>query len=494
MLYKNYLVFDIGASNGRSIVARFNGSNFDIEMIHWFENKPVYATGKLYWDILRLYSELKIGIQSSVKKYKNITSIGIDTWAGDFGFMGKDGKLISNPVHYRDNERNGAIADKFYKIISRKELFFLTGGYIIPSISVFHLYLLRIKNATELINADKFLMVPDIFNYFLTSKVNNEFTNITTSTMYEQKEKKISDKILNSIGVSKDIFPEMLMPGEKVGKISDDICRELEIRAIPVIAPATHDTASAIASIPVTGRNKSWAFISMGTWCVVGKETESPIINEEVYEADFANEGGIEGSNIFFKNLTGLWIIQKCREKWIEEKGKDITWDEIVELSSNSKPFQSFIDVDEPIFFQPQIDMPKIIQEYCRGKRQNIPEGIGEISRCLYESMVLKIRVNLYLLEKLTNKKIEILYLVSGGTKNRMLCKLIANVTEKPVILGFSEATAVGNFLMQLKGTGEIGTLEEARIISRDSSKIVYFEPEKKDRWDEEYEKYLKIL
>lgn len=495
MVDKNYLVFDIGASNGRAIAAKFNGSIFDIEMVHWFENRPVFATDKLYWDILRLYSEIKIGIQHSVKKLKNISSIGIDTFSGDHGFLDSNGKLISNPVHHRDRERNDTLlANKFFDIIPRKELFFMTGSYLISGICAYHLFLLKIKKATELENADKFLMMPDIFNYFLTGRSINEFTNITTTTLYDQKEKKMSDKILTSIGISKDIFPGMVSPGDKIGNISDEVCKELEIGTIPVIAPATHDTASAVASIPVTDKIKEWAFISIGTWCVVGKETKIPVINEKAYEVDYVNEGGTEDTNILFKNLAGLWIIQKCRQKWIEDKGKEITWEEIVKLSSDSKPFQSFINVDEPIFYQPQIDMPEIVRKYCKEKGQYIPASIGEISRCIYESMVLKIRVNICQLEELTNKKIEILYLMGGGTKNKLLCKWIANVTGKPVIIVYTEATAVGNFLMQLKGSGEIKNLAEARQISLDSSRIKCFEPEKKDLWDQVYDRYLKIL
>jgi len=493
MAYKNYLIFDFGASNGRAAVARFDGQKFDLETTHRFDNRPVYAAGALYWDILRLYSELKMGLQYSVKKYKNIISMGLDTWGADFGFIDKNGKLISNPVHYRDEKRSND-ANKLYKIISREELFKLTGAMINPIFDLFHLYSLKLRNATEFVNRDKFLTIPDIFNYFLTGETYNEYTRLTNSIMYNQKEKKWEDRIFDKLGLTKDIFPEIIMPGEKIGSISGDVCTELEIETMLVIAPVTHDTPSAVAGIPVADKNKNWAFISMGTWCIIGQETKSPIINDETMKAGFSNEGGAEGLNLFVKNITGLWIIQQCRERWIKDEGSDISWDEIVKMSFSAEAFKSFIDVDDPVFSKPQVDMPKVLQEYCKNRGQNIPEGIGEISRCIYESLAMKFRHDLDALEKLTGDKIELLHLVGGGIQNKLLCQWTADVTGSPVVAGPTETTSVGNLLMQLKGTGEIKTLEEGRKISLASSKVTSYQPKDKNRWDEAYSRYLKML
>ena len=493
MAYKNYLIFDFGASNGRAAVARFDGQKFDLETTHRFDNRPVYAAGTLYWDILRLYSELKMGLQYSVRKYKNIISMGLDTWGADFGFIDKNGKLISNPVHYRDEKRSND-ANKLYKIISREELFKLTGAMINPIFDLFHLYSLKLQHATEFVNRDKFLTIPDIFNYFLTGETYNEYTRLTNSIMYNQKEKKWEDRIFDKLGLTKDIFPEIIMPGEKIGSISGDVCTELEIETMPVIAPVTHDTPSAVAGIPVAGKNKNWAFISMGTWCIIGQETKSPIINYETMKAGFSNEGGAEGLNLFVKNITGLWIIQQCRERWIKDEGSDISWDEIVKMSFSAEAFKSFIDVDDPVFSKPQVDMPKVLQEYCKNRGQNIPEGIGEISRCIYESLAMKFRHDLDALEKLTGDRIELLHLVGGEIQNKLLCQWTADVTGSPVVAGPTETTSVGNLLMQLKGTGEIKTLEEGRKISLASSKVTSYQPKDKNRWDEAYSRYLKIL
>jgi len=493
MTYKNYLIFDFGASNGRAIVAKFNGKMFKIEVAHRFDNKSVYVFNTLYFDILMLFSELKIGILSSVKKYKNITSIGVDSWASDFGFIDKNGKLISNIVHYRDRKRHD-IAQKLFGIISKKELFELTGGILLTSLGIFHMYSLKLQNATELLNAYKFLMIPDMFNYFLTGELFNEFTNSTTTLLYNQKKKKWEDKILNKIGISKDIFCQNTMPGTKIGNTSKELCGKLEIKPISVIAPATHDSVSAVAGIPVINKENNWAFLSIGTWYVIGTEMVFPIINENVFKSGYANFGGVEGLNIFAKSVTGLWIIQQCRETWIKERGKNISWNEIVSKSLLSDPFRSFIDLNDPQFSKTQINMSGIIRKYCRDTGQYIQKDIGDISRCIYESIAMSIKHNLNLLEKLINKEIKLLQLVGGGTNNKLLCQWIADATGVLVSSGSPEATSIGNLLMQLKGTGEIDNLEQGREIAANSIKATYYKPINKESWDDVYERYLEIF
>ncbi|MBA7690994.1 L-Rhamnulokinase [subsurface metagenome] len=359
---------------------------------------------------------------------------------------------------------------------------------------LFHLYSLKMQNAPEFLNGDKFLTIPDILNYFLTGRTYNEYTRITTSIMYNQKEKRWEDRIFRRLNLPNDIFPDIIMPGNKIDNISSKLSSELEIKTIPVIAPAAHDTASAVAGIPVVSKNKNWSFISMGTWCVIGQETESPIINDQAFNAGFSNEGGAEGLNLFVKNITGLWIIQQCREKWIKDSSTSISWDEIVKLSSAAKPFKSFINVDDPVFAQHQVDMPETINKYCKDKGQALPESIGEISRCVYESLVMKFKYGLNELEKLTGIKIELLYIVGGGTKNKLLCQWIADATGIPAAAVLTETTSVGNLFMQLKASGEIRTLDEGRKISAKSSEVINYEPKDKNIWNESYNRYLKLL
>jgi len=493
MALKNYLVFDFGASSGRAIVAQFDGSKFKLEETHRFENRPVFAAGTLYWDILRLYADLKTGILASVKLFKNIESLGIDTWGVDFGLLDKNGKIISNPHHYRDDGRAKA-AEAFSKVFPTEKLFELTGGLILSIMSVYHLYNLKINKAIELPNADKFLMMPDLFNYFLTGNIFNEFTDATTTILYDQKNKKWSDSILNKLGVSKDIFPEIIQPGSKVGDLQKSVLDELEISNIPVIAPASHDSASAETGIPLVDSKKNWAFVSMGTWLVQGVETSEPIITPEAFSAGYGNEGGCEGRNLFVKNINGLWIIQQCMAKWRKDKGENIAWPEIDLIYPLAKPFGSMINVDDPVFLPTSVDMSKVIAGYCKDRGQNIPTGIGEVSRCFYESLVFKIRFNVELTEKLIGKKIELMQLVGGGTNNKLICQWISDALGIPVAAGPTETTAVGNLIMQMKANGEIKDVNEGRTICANSSNVLLYEPKDKSPWDDAYEKYLKIL
>ncbi len=493
MATKNYLIFDYGGSNGRSVVARFDGTKFKMEENHRFDNRPVSVMGTLYWDILRLYSELNIGIQSSVRKYKNITSISIDTWGADFGLIDSNGKLIANPVHYRD-ERRAIDSESLFKIISQKELFDLTGAWVLPLFDLFHLYSLKINNATELMYGDKFLSIADIFNYFLTGNTYNEFTRFSTSILYNQSENKIEESIFDRLDLPKDIFSPIIYPGNKIGNMSDKVARSLDIDPIPVIAPATHDTASSVAGIPVTVRDKNWAFLSTGTWFALGIETEVPLISDEIFKTLFSNQAGAEKIFNFVKNINGLWVIQQCREKWIRDKEEDISWDEIVKLSVAADPLVSFIDVEEGIFSEPQTDMPEVIRDYCKKTGQPVPGSIGEIARCAYESLALKCKYYFGFLERFGSRKIESFHLVGGGTKNKVLCQWISNSTVTPVIAGPAETTSLGNLLMQLKADGEIKDLEEGRKISLISSDTNRYEPEDKELWDEAYGKYLEVL
>ena len=486
------MIFDFGASNGRAIVAIFDGSKYELKIIHRFDNIEIMAIGTLYWDILQLYDNLLTGISLAVRKYKNISSIGIDTWGADCCFIDVNGKLLSNPISYRDEHRY-ADSDKLFDVISKKELFELTCGPVSPENDLFHLYSLKLRNALEISSGDKILSIADILNYLLTGRATNEFTRMTMGLMFNQRKRQLEEKILDRFGFPRDWFPEMVFPGENIGNISQEVCKGLEIETIPVIAPATHDTASAIAGIPVKD-DKNWAFISIGTWAIMGQRTEVQMVSDKILNAGFANEGGVEVPNIFMNEMVGLWIIQQCRDRWIKDTGKDITWDEIIEAAKSVKPFYAFIDISAEDFAQLQNNMPKFIQSHCKDRGQNVPEGIGEISRCIFESLAMRFRYNLSIMEKLTGQKNTILYIVGGGVQNKLLCQFIADALEMPVTAGPIEATSAGNLFMQLKGTGEISNLSEGRQISSNSSKIIDYEPKNKKVWGDAYERYLTIL
>ena len=496
MNFKKFLVFDFGASNGKASVANFNGRKFEIDVIHKFDNVPVMASGVLYWDILRLYNDLKTGIQIASKKYTDIVSIGVDAWGADFEIVDKNGKLISNPEHYRDLNRF-LIINELFDIISKRELFELTGGLVLPGVSsVFHMFELKKRNATQYLNAHKCLMIPDLFNYFLTGNMFNEYTEATTSVMLNQMTGNWEKKILDKLGFPADIFCDLIDPGTIIGCLQKSVANELEIEPISVVAPATHDTASAIAGFPILDRHRNSLLISMGTWGILVQETAKPVINSTVFETGFANEGGVEGTNLLLISINGLWIIQQCMNKWRKEYGQDFSWKDIDKIYPETTPFKTIINVSDSVFTPVSSDMNETLKRYCSEKSLTVPQTIGEVARTLYESLVLKIKNKIMDIETITTKKIDSIHIVGGGSNNRLFCQWLSDSTGLPLASGPSETTSIGNMLMLLKAAGEIKTLEEGRLISFNSSKIEYYEPRDDQRhsWEFNYEKYLKIL
>jgi len=493
MADKNYLILDFGASNGRGFLAKYDGEKFTLHEVHRFENKPVYAAGTLYWDFLRLYSELKLGILTGVNEERDVSGIGIDTWGVDFGLFDRDGGMIGNTVSYRDNRTIG-VMEKLFNIIPKEDIFKATGYQLLPIMSLFQIYAMKLKNSPVLDIAERFLMLPDIFNYYLTGVMVNEFTNATTSLLYSLEKRDWAWDLLKKLGIASRIFKKVIAPGTVVGEIQKSVRDEIEVCPIPVIAPATHDTASAVTGIPLKDKNKKWAVISIGTWGIMGIETRMPNLSMEALESGFASEGGVEEYYHFLKNVNGLWIIQECKKKWIKNIGKDISWDDIVMQASKARVFRSFLNVDEPSLVQPQLDMPAQIVNYFRGKNQPVPDGIGEFARCIYEGLAFRFRYNLEILEGLIGHKIELIHMVGGGTQNRLLCQFTANATGIEVVAGPSETTAIGNLLMQLKGTGEIKSLEEGRQIAINSSELSDYEPQDVGAWEEAYGRYLSVI
>ena len=474
MAVQNYLIFDFGASNGRGLVANYDGSKFGFDVLHRFDNVPVYLAGTIYWDFLRLFSDLKAGLAMAAKKYRDIKSMGIDTWGVDFGILDKNGALIANPVNYRDKHRNSMPA-KVYKIISARELQNITGCALASYYSLFNLYSLKIQDATEFNNAHKLLMMPDLFNYFLTGVAVNEYTDAHTSLMVNPFTAKWEPQILDRLGFPKDIFCEIVQPSSKVGDLQKSVCGELDISPISVIAPVTHDTPSAIAGIPVADKSKNTVFMSIGTWGVNVVELNAPLISDEVFKTGFANEAGAAGKTLLFKNFVGMWLFQQSREKWLKEVEGGLSWDDIMNLAKNTSTIKSFIDVDATEFVLAQTDMPATVREFCKKTGQKIPGSLMD-------------------LEKITGKKIGAMHMVGGGTKDVLLCQWMADATGLPVYAGPTETTSVGNLLMQLLAAGEIKSLDEGRQIALKSASIKNYAPTNTGYWNRIYEDFVKVL
>ncbi len=486
---KKYLIFDFGASHGRCIIAKFGGDKFSMEEIHEFENRPVQFAGSLYWDILRLVSEIKIGMQMAFARYPDIVSVGIDTWGCDFGFIDKDGRLLSSPTNYRDELRY-----RYKPILDERfgeyNIFKLSGANTVDIMGLYHLYALQQESAVELEYADKFLMIPDLMNYYLTGIAANEYTDATMSLMVDQKNKVWQKNMLDQLGIRQGIFCPMVMPGNVLGNLSQSICDEFEVPSIPVINVASHDTASAIAGIPLTKEGDDWAFISLGSWAIYGVETDGQYISREVFESGFANQGGCEGKTNFVNLFTGLWVIQQCYERWCKDADKKIGWDIVVNEAEAATGGKAFINLDAPEFAQPNPNMPLEIQKYCRKNGQTVPEGMGEISRCIFESLVLKFRQCFYDVQRFIGKQTRLLYLVGGGSKNKLLCQWTADALGVPVMAGPAETTSVGNLLIQLKATKEIVSLNDGRRIAGASATRKEYLPSNQEKWNEYYNRY----
>lgn len=488
---KKYLIFDYGASHGRCIVALYNGSTFEMEEIHEYDNRPVAYAGTLYWDILRLASELKIGMQKAFMKYPDIVSVGVDTWGCDFGFIDKKGKLVGNPANYRDELRH-----RYKPLLDERfgeyNVFRLGGANTNGIMGLYHIYGLLQEDAPELAIADKFLMIPDLLNYYLTGVAANEYTNATMTLMVDQQTKTWQKDILGPLGIPERLFTKPVLPGTVLGPMQQSICTEFEVPAVPVVAVASHDTASAIAGTPLSRTDVDWAFISLGTWAIFGIETDTPYISEEVFRFGFGNQGGCAGKTNFVNLHTGLWVIQQCYERWCKEAGRKIGWDAVVEAARAARGGIAFIPLDAAEFAQPNPNMPKVIQRYCADRSLAVPEGMGEIARCVYESLVLKFRDCFENVRRFTGRDIGLIHLFGGGSRNALLCQWTADALGVPVIAGPAETTSVGNLIMQMLGTGEISSLADGRAISGRSAQPVEYLPQDKALWDDYYEQYLK--
>ncbi|MCD6519762.1 MAG: rhamnulokinase [Anaerolineae bacterium] len=486
----NYLAFDLGAESGRAVLGRFDGEKLTLETLHRFPNGPIKLFQSLYWDVLRLFNEIKAGLAIYKREYgkEQLAGVGLDTWGVDFGLLNKNDELLSNPHNYRDPRTEGMVQEAFARV-PREEIFRYTGIQFMEINTLYQLLSMKLQNDPILEQAETLLMMPDLFNFWLTGVKACELSEATTSQLYDPRQKDWAYPLIEKLGLPKHIFQKIIPPGTILGPLHSTIAQEIGLEGVSVIAPACHDTGSAVAAVPAQSEN--FAYISSGTWSLMGIESPEPIITEESLAFNFTNEGGVFGTIRFLKNIMGLWLVQECRRTWAQE-GEELSYAELTELAAQAPAFGPLIEPDSTEFLRPG-NMPERIRQFCARTGQAQPKSKGEIVRCALESLALKYRWVLEKLELMLGKEIGTIHVVGGGSQNWLLCQLTADATQRPVVAGPVEATSTGNILMQAIAHGEVGSLAEAREIVRRSFELITYEPHGGDGWEEAYRRFLKI-
>ncbi len=486
---KKYIAVDLGAESGRVMLGSVSAERLVLEEIHRFGNGPIDEAGSLRWDFQRLLSEVKTGIGKATKAARaQVWGIGIDSWGVDFGLLDADGKLIENPYHYRDSQTNGMM-DRAFELMTKREIYQNSGVQFMQLNSLYQLLAMRLNNSVALAKARNLVFIADLFSYFLCGKIFAEYSLASTSQFMDMRTGQWSKEILSKLSLPSDILPKIIAPGTVVGQLTGEIGRKLGCGPVPVIAIGSHDTASAVVAVPAAG-DTNWAYLSSGTWSLMGIETPQAIVNDKTFEYSFTNEGGVENTIRLLKNIMGLWLIQECRRQW-QREGTDLSYAEIAAMAEKAKPFARHIDVDCSAFLAPG-DMPKRINEHLVQTQQKPIQDKGQMIRAILESLALKYRSIMQAVEDVADHTIDVLHIVGGGIQNELLCQFTASALGKRVVTGPVEATASGNILMQARATRQIKTLAEARQIVRNSFELKEYQPQQASLWQEQYEKIKK--
>ncbi len=485
---KRVLAFDFGASSGRAILGTYDGDKIHLEEIHRFSNDPVNVCGVFHWDVLRLFHEIKQGITKAVHA-GGFDAIGIDTWGVDFGLIDKKGRLLNNPVHYRDTRTLGMM-DKVFEVIPKEELYGRTGIQFAAYNSIFQLAYLQMHEPEVLALADKMLLMPDLFAYLLTGIARAEYSEVSTTQCLDPKTGDWAWDLIDRLELPRRLFQPIVDPGHTYGLLSDEICEELGAPKVPVVAVATHDTGSAVVAVPSSEKN--FIFISCGTWSLFGTELDAPVINDTSFKFNITNEGGYGRTTRFLKNIMGLWLIQESRRQWIRE-GYNVSYADLEREALEVEPFKCFINPDDDDFVSPG-NLPRRVQEYCRRTGQYVPQTRGEIMRCIYESLAMKYRYTFHAVREVTGLTYNTIHMIGGGTKDRLLCQMAADACNAKVIAGPIEATATGNIAVQLIALGEIQDLAEARRVIAASEQPKFYEPVDTAAYDAAYARFEKLL
>ena len=484
---KCFFAVDLGATSGRTIIGTLDGETIRLEELTRFDNHLIQTGGHFYWDIYALYNEMIKGLRTAAQRHINICSIGIDTWGVDFVCVGKDGHLLRNPLAYRDPHTMGIMEEYFAEAMEKKKVYDITGIQLMNFNSLFQLYAMRKNHNTALEQADKVLFVPDALSYMLTGKMVCEYTIASTSQMLDPRTKQLDDALLGSVGLTKKQFAEMVLPATVIGELTKEVQEMTGLGAIPVVAVAGHDTGSAVAAVPA--KDEHFAYLSSGTWSLMGIETRDAIINKESYSCNFTNEGGIEGTTRFLKNICGMWLYERCRKEWTDAPASHT---ELQAEAMKQPAFVSLINPDNPSFANPS-SMVKAIQDYCRDTKQPVPEGYAAICRCIFDSLALRYRQVFGYLKSMAPFPIEVLHIIGGGSLNNYLNQFTADSIGIEVLAGPQEGTALGNIMLQAKAQGEVSDIWEMRRIIANSLELKRFEPHHTAEWDEAYQRFVQL-
>ncbi|MBR6263484.1 MAG: rhamnulokinase [Prevotella sp.] len=482
-----FFAVDLGATSGRTIVANISDGKFEIEELTRFDNNLIQTGGHFYWDIYALYFEIIKGLKIVAQRQVPISSIGIDTWGVDFVCIGSDNAILRNPLAYRDPHTFGKMEEYFSQVMDKKKVYDITGIQFMNFNSLFQLYAMGKNGDSALAGASKLLFIPDCLSFMLTGKMVCEYTIASTSQLLDPRTKQLDEELLASVGLSREKFGDMVVPGTIIGTLTEEVKSITGLGDVPVIAVAGHDTASAVAAVPA--RDEHFAYLSSGTWSLMGIETKEAVINERSFEYNFTNEGGIEGTTRFLKNICGMWLYERCRKEWTDAPSSH---PELQAQAMKVKPFQSLINPDDEDFVNP-VSMVAAIQTYCKKTGQHVPQGYAEICRCIFDSLALRYRQTFSWLKEFADFDIDILHIIGGGSLNSYLNQFTANSTGVEVLAGPQEGTAIGNIMMQAKACGVVENIWEMRKIIANSIQMKRFVPQDKEIWDDAFKRYLDV-
>jgi sugar (pentulose or hexulose) kinase len=482
---KQYIAVDLGAESGRVMLGTVGDNKLGLQEVYRFANGPIKEGASLRWDFDKLLSEVKTGITRAIKRSDGeVSGIGIDSWGVDYGLLGQDGRLLENPYHYRDNRTDGML-EKAFELMDKRAIYENSGVQFMQINTAYQLLSMHLAKPEVLAEAKRLLFMADLVSYYLCGRSYAEYSLASTSQLMDMRTGQWSKGMFEKLGLPMNIMPDVAQPGTVVGKLKTELCKEFGCEPIDIIAVGSHDTADAVAAIPAQAER--WAYISSGTWSLMGVEVSEAIIDDKTFQYAFTNEGGVENTIRLLKNITGLWLLQECRRQWRRE-GVDLSYAELSAMAEQAQPFAGYIDPDYNGFLSPG-DMPSRINSFLAETGWKIINDKGQMARVILESLAFKYRTVAEAIEDITQEAIEILHIVGGGIRNELLCQFTANATGRKVIAGPIEATAAGNILMQARATGQIQSLKKLREIVRNSFELKEYQPKDSKLWDEHYEK-----